>query len=255
MPAETPVRAGDLVRLLGDSPLPIAIVSDEGLVAASGRFRELGGFPQSADGTAVPDWLANAPVTTTWESVSASSGVIEVWAMGVGSTRLVLIRDRAEVSDMEGRLWAQQTALARVYAELKVNEHALGRTVAALQLRSEAGARALSLKPRPRGARGRAARSDRTKQRAEAVSVPEIANLVLTGDAPALQTRKSDVTVVFADIPTFEELSNELESEELIDVLCLSPRDDQRAFRARRNIGQVRILETVRVNTLETMVT
>ncbi len=139
-----------------------------------------------------------------------------------GESGRVLPGDRAEIAGLEDRLWAQQTALARVYAEVKVKEHALVRTVAALQRREQ------ELSSLNRGLEARVAEQLGQLERSNALKrylSPEIANMVLSGDAPAQQTRKRNVTIVFADIPTFEDLSSELESEELIDILSAYHRE------------------------------
>ena len=206
-----------LFELIATSPLPIAVVGADGSMEASARFRQLAGLEP---GGGVPSWLeADHP---EWVPAPVTTGVIEMHAVTVGGMRLLTLRDRTELEGMEDRLWAQQTALARVYAELKVREHALSRTVAALHKRE------LELSSLNKGLEERVAEQLGQLERSNALKrylSPEIANLVISGGASLLETRKRNLTLLYADLPTFEELSSELESEELIDILSAYRRE------------------------------
>lgn len=195
----------------------MAVVGADGSLEASARFRQLAGIEPGAP---LPDWLSQDH--PEWVAAPVPVGIVEMFAASVGDMRLVALRDRTELVEMEDRLWAQQTALARVYAELKVREHALGKSIEALQKRE------LELSQLNRNLEARVqeqlSQLERTSSLRRYLS-PEIANLVLTGEAPLLQTRKRNLTLVFADVPAFEELSNDLESEELIDILSAYHRE------------------------------
>lgn len=206
-----------LFELIATSPLPIAVVDPDGGVEASARFRQLAGL---RPGDGVPDWIATD--YPDWVPAPLTTGVIEMHAATSHGYRILSLRDRTELEGMEDRLWAQQTALARVYAELRVREHALSRTVEELKRREQ------ELSVLNRGLEERVAEQLGQLERSNALKrylSPEIANLVISGGATVLETRKRNLTLFYADIPAFDDLSAELESEELIDILSAYRRE------------------------------
>lgn len=124
---------------------------------------------------------------------------------------------RAEIARLEDQLWEQQAQLSKVYADLSVRNEALQTAVEKLRERErELSGLNQELEARVQEQLQQLERNSRLRRYLS----PEVAKSILAGDAADLKTRKRLVTLLFADIAAFDELMSDLESEELVDVLC-----------------------------------
>jgi class 3 adenylate cyclase len=124
--------------------------------------------------------------------------------------------ERTELARLEDRLWEQQAHLSQVYAELSVKHHALSRTMAHLQRSEEA------LKEVNKALEEKVVKQSGELERSKSLErylSPEVARAVLSGGDGALLTRKRLVTLFFADVPGFDDIIAEVESEEAIELL------------------------------------
>lgn len=195
-----------------EGPLPWAVLGAEGaLVLVSRSFEKATGL---GAGSPCPAWLGPAPAEG--QTIQIDERHFDVWTRPFGEGRLVGLCDRTEIAQMEDQLWEHQTRLSKAYSEVSVRNQVLTSTLEKLRER-EAELSALN-----RGLEekvGEQLRQIERSQKLRRYLSPEVANSIVSSEAPDLATRKRVVSVLFVDLSSFDEIVGEMESEEIIELL------------------------------------
>jgi len=200
-----------LDALIQGGPLLVAVLDEGGAVSLCSRaFEQATGI---GAGAPRPAWLAHA---SQGSQIQIQERQFEVYTQPAGDALLLVLRDRTELIAMEDQLWEQQTRLSKVYSDLSVKNQALTSTFEKLSQRES------ELQELNRGLEAKVAEGLQQIERSNKLRrylSPEVANSIVSSDTPDLTTRKRILTVFFANLSSFDELTAEMESEEIIDLL------------------------------------
>ncbi|MBI3925045.1 MAG: protein kinase [Armatimonadetes bacterium] len=201
-----------LETLLADGPLALAVQGEDGqLTLVSTAFERSTGL---RSGSSPPESFARG--CCDGQHLQIGEQHFEVWGCSLGSSRLLLLRNRSEMVRLEDEIWELQTRLSTVYSELSVKNQTLSSTLEELRRRdTEMTALNGELEMKVQEQLRQLERSNKLRRYLS----PEVANSIVSSDAGDLPTRKRLLTVFFADIAAFDELVSDMESEEIIEIL------------------------------------
>ncbi|MBI4615960.1 MAG: protein kinase [Planctomycetes bacterium] len=214
-----PDSAGDLLAsLLEASPLCFALVGPDGApLVASHTFRDLTGpeRPRKASD------LLRGPIPGAGQvpearPIEIDGRSFESWTIPAGANHLLVLVDRTAEAKLEDQMWEHQTRLSKVYSELSVRNQALSAALEELRTREE------ELSAVNRGLEERVREQIRELERSNKLRryfSPEVASAIMEKEGLDLSTKKRVLTILFADVASFDELAAELESEEVIEIL------------------------------------
>ena len=192
------------LTLLQDGPVPLAVVSGKGIITLVSQSFERATGLTAGDGA--PMWLNGTG------QVNLGDKQYALWVRPFLEGSLVVLRDRTDARHAEERIWEHRLHLARIYSELEVRERLLDRTLARLG-KGDGLSRSLAEQVQE---------DDRQRQVAALMRrhvAPEVADSLAARTHPELDTHKTVLTVLFADMPAIDDLMSDMESEEFVDFL------------------------------------
>ncbi|MFN7975835.1 MAG: protein kinase [Acidobacteriota bacterium] len=195
-----------LLTFLQDGPIPMALVSAEGIVTlVSQSFEQATGL---VAGEKAPDWMGGDAASN--RAITLGDRHYTLWTHAFRDGRLVVLRDRTELRVAQDRIWEQKLHLSKVYAELAVRDRMLGTVMDRMAHDGSSGTL------------GQQIQVDQKVREREAILARHLGpdqarELAASVD---LGSHKSVVTIVAADIVGAEEALGELESEELFDLFA-----------------------------------
>lgn len=205
----TEVDPASLLSSFHDLPIAVAVCRADGtILICSGTFESLtglatGGQFGSSNGIAAKD-------------LKIGERSFLVWSTSCGDHTIVGLLDNTDLLKAEDKLWEFQMRLSKVYSELNVRNKQLSEALEQVRKREK------ELEGMNEVLEKKVAESMKDLERTGRLKryfSPDIVNSIISEDALGLGTHKRLITIFFAELSNFEEMTGEMESEEVIEIL------------------------------------